>query len=124
MHSNMCVKIALCLALIASIDCNVIKQQEVPLQPDGLTVEVVVRNKGDKHVVSTMKIDIDELNKKVVMAMVEEDKKILVSRVAKDVSEMSTEFVPTIGSRHGIRVGTCPLGYTRRGGFCFPNDDY
>lgn len=121
----MCVKIALCLALIASIDCLVVKQQEVPLLPEGLTVEVLVRNKGDKNVVSTMKIDIDEMNKKVLLSMVEEEKKVLVSRVAKDVSEMTTdEFVPTVGSRHGIRVGACPLGYTRRGGFCFPNDDY
>nr|6EE9_X Chain X, Stress-response Peptide-1 [Manduca sexta] len=24
----------------------------------------------------------------------------------------------------GVRVGTCPSGYVRRGTFCFPDDDY
>lgn len=30
----------------------------------------------------------------------------------------------TVENRHGIRVGKCPEGYVKIGGFCFPNMDY
>lgn len=118
MYSNMCVKIALCLGLIACIDGHVLKHQEVPLTPEGMTVEITVRNKGDSHPLSTMTIDIDELNKKVVMSMVDSPIK-----VPNDGIGTPTDVVPTLENRNSIRVGACPLGYTRRGGFCFPDDD-
>lgn len=81
-------------------------------------MEFTVKNKGDGQVVSAMKIDIKEKDKKVVMSIGEP--------VTTDVGVggSTTEFVPVIGSRHNIRVGSCPLGYVRRGGFCFPDDDY
>ncbi|KAJ8714112.1 hypothetical protein PYW08_007732 [Mythimna loreyi] len=116
MYSNMCVKIAVCLALVACVSSHVIKHQEVPLSPDGLVMEMVVKNKGDGQVVSVMKIDVNEKDKRVLMSMGEP--------VPVSFGGSTTEFVPSIGNRHNIKVGSCPLGYTRRGGFCFPDDDY
>ncbi|KAJ8723836.1 hypothetical protein PYW07_007816 [Mythimna separata] len=116
MYSNMCLKIAVCLALFAFVNSHVIKNQEVPLSPDGMVLEITVKNKGDGQVVSAMKIDINEKDKKVVMSMGEP--------VHVNTGETTTEFLPSIENRHITKVGSCPLGYTRRGGFCFPDDDY
>lgn len=115
----MCVKIAVCLALVACIDCRVIKQQEVPLLPEGMIVEITMKNKADGKVVSSVKIDINEKDKKVLTSM-----EGPASEVPVDVVATTTELVPSIGNRHSIVVGSCPVGYTRRGGFCFPDDDY
>nr|XP_021186399.2 uncharacterized protein LOC110373453 [Helicoverpa armigera] len=117
MYTNMCVKIAVCLALVASIDSHVLKHHEVPLSPEGMVVEITVKNKGDQHPVSSMKIDVDEKDKQVLLLLKEPS-----SRVPRKTGDSSTEVVPTIGSRHNIRVGACPAGYTRTGGFCFPDD--
>uniref|UniRef100_A0A2A4JYJ2 Uncharacterized protein n=1 Tax=Heliothis virescens TaxID=7102 RepID=A0A2A4JYJ2_HELVI len=117
MYTNMCVKIAVCLALVACIDSHVLKHHEIPLSPEGMVVEIIVKNRGDEHPVSSMKIDIDEKDKKVGMSLEEP-----FIRVPRKTGDSSTEFVPTIGSRHNVRVGTCPVGYTRTGGFCFPDD--
>ncbi|XP_022817835.1 uncharacterized protein LOC111350462 [Spodoptera litura] len=113
MYSNMCVKIALCLALIVSIDGYVLKHRTVPLPSEGLILEVAVRNKNDlRHPISAMKIDINEKDKKVDMSFVELSAKGPDSRK-----------VPTLEDRTSIRVGGCPQDTTSIGGLCFPNDD-
>ena len=115
----MCLKIAVCLALVACIDSHVLKHHEVPLSPEGMVLEITIKNKGDGKLVSSMKIDINEKDKKVMMSMGEP-----ASEVPVEIGGSTTEFVPSIGNRHNIRVGSCPIGYVRRGGFCFPDDDY
>ncbi|CAH0594322.1 unnamed protein product [Chrysodeixis includens] len=122
----MFVKIALWLALLACIEGHVVKLKEVPLSKEGLTLDIVVKNKGDKSVVSTMNIDIDELNKKVSMWMMEE-----TPPTPPSLSNPSFEMgyvrspvtgVPRIASRYIIGAGTCPIGYIKAGRFCFPSD--
>ncbi|XP_047033879.1 uncharacterized protein LOC124640242 [Helicoverpa zea] len=119
MYTNMCVKIAVCLALVVSIDSHVLKHHEVPLSPEGMVVEITVKNKGNEHPVSSMKIDIDGKDKKILLSLGEPSES-----VPKAVGEATSDVVPTIETRNNIRVGSCPSGYTRRGGFCFPDDDY
>ncbi|KAH9636451.1 hypothetical protein HF086_006266 [Spodoptera exigua] len=110
----MCVKIALCLALIVSIDGYVLKHRTVPLSPEGLVFEVAVRDKNDpRHPISTMKINIDEKDHKV---------QISVAEVPQDLSKDSEVNVPVIQDRSGMVVGTCPAGFTRVGIACVPVD--
>ncbi|KAJ8723842.1 hypothetical protein PYW07_007822 [Mythimna separata] len=117
MYSNMCVKIALCLALIVSIDGFVLKHRTLPLPAEGMTVEITVRSKEDpRHPLSTMKIDINEKDKEVEMSMSEAP-----SGVLKHLSKANNDVV-TLGDRTGINVGSCPAGFTARGAFCVPND--
>ncbi|KAF9822587.1 hypothetical protein SFRURICE_019478, partial [Spodoptera frugiperda] len=105
MYSNMCVKIALCLALIVSIDGYVLKHRSVPLSPEGLILEIAVRDKNDpRHPISTMKIDINEKDHKVEISMAE---------VPQKVAQDSNDVVPVIEDRSGVNVGTCPAGFTR-----------
>lgn len=117
--TNMYVRIALWLALIACIDGGIIKLKEVPFQTEGLTLDIIVRNKGDRNVVSTFNIDVDEVNKKVTMSMAEET----ASPVGKNGIVMPETGVPAIDGRFLIRGGNCPIGYHKRGGFCFPSDN-
>ncbi|KAH9636450.1 hypothetical protein HF086_006265 [Spodoptera exigua] len=119
MYSNMCLRIAVCLALVACATSHVLKHQELPLSKDGMILEITVKNKGDDHPLSSMVIDINEKDKKISISVEEPS-----GAVPKGELALSSDPVPTIGNRHGIRVGTCPLGYTKRGGFCFPDDDY
>ncbi|XP_035449860.2 uncharacterized protein LOC118275859 [Spodoptera frugiperda] len=114
MYSNMCVKIALCLALIVSIDGYVLKHRSVPLSPEGLILEVAVRDKNDpRHPISTMKIDINEKDHKVEISMAE---------VPQKLAQDSNDVVPVIEDRSGVNVGTCPAGFTRVGMACVPVD--
>ncbi|XP_022817844.1 uncharacterized protein LOC111350470 [Spodoptera litura] len=114
MYSNMCVKIALCLALIVSIDGYVLKHRTVPLPSEGLMLEVAVRDKNDpRHPISTMKIDINEEDHKVEISMAE---------VPEVLSKDSNEVVPVIEDRNGVNVGTCAAGFTRVGMACVPID--
>uniref|UniRef100_A0A2A4JXU3 Uncharacterized protein n=1 Tax=Heliothis virescens TaxID=7102 RepID=A0A2A4JXU3_HELVI len=113
---SMCVKIALCLALVACIDGHVLRT--VPLSPEGMTVEIVLKNKNDRHhPVSTMTIDINEKDKKVEILMAEAP-----TGVPKGFRNLFSD-VPRLESRNGIRVGSCPEGMESQGGFCFPSDD-
>ncbi|KAJ8723838.1 hypothetical protein PYW07_007818 [Mythimna separata] len=117
MYSNMCVKIALCLALIVSIDGFVLKHRTLPLPAEGMTVEITVRSKEDpRHPLSTMKIDINEKDKKVEMSMSEAP-----SGVLKHLPKASND-VPRLESRASVVVGSCPAGYSPRGRFCIPDD--
>ncbi|KAJ8714109.1 hypothetical protein PYW08_007729 [Mythimna loreyi] len=117
MYSNMCVKIALCLALIVSIDGYVLKHRALPLSAEGLTVEITVRSKEDpRHPLSTMKIDINEKDKKVEMSMSEAP-----SGVLEHLSKANVD-VKSLGDRTGINVGLCPAGFSPRGRMCVPND--
>ncbi|KAJ8723841.1 hypothetical protein PYW07_007821 [Mythimna separata] len=117
MYSNMCVKIALCLALIVSIDGFVLKHRTLPLPAEGMTVEITVRSKEDpRHPLSTMKIDINEKDKEVEMSMSEAP-----SGVLKHLPKPNNDVV-SLGDRTGINVGSCPAGFTARGAFCVPND--
>ncbi|KAJ0173562.1 hypothetical protein K1T71_010711 [Dendrolimus kikuchii] len=115
---NMCVKLALCFLLVAVVESHVIKQHQYPLPPDGIIMEITLKNKANKSPISTVKIDIDEFAKKVVVSNLQHD----VEKPPK--KPVKPDFVPTIENRHGIRVGTCPSGYVQKGGFCFPDDDY
>ncbi|KAJ8723843.1 hypothetical protein PYW07_007823 [Mythimna separata] len=115
MYSNMCVKIALCVALIVSIDGFVLKHQALPLSPEGMTVEITVRGKEDpRHPLFTTRLDIDEKKKTVVIATAEASSGDKKPRVVA---------MSSLGDRHGINLGTCPEGYVGRAGFCFPSDD-
>lgn len=113
---NMCAKLAMCFVLVVIVESHVIKQHQYPLPPDGMIMEITLKNKSDKSPISTMKIDIDEHAKKVIVSNMQDGKP--PQKPAKP------DFVPSIDNRHGIRVGTCPVGYVQRGGFCFPDDDY
>lgn len=42
-------------------------------------------------------------------------------KVPRQLKESATQL-PTIEQRVAIRSGSCPTGYTRHGGFCFPSD--
>uniref|UniRef100_A0A2A4JY79 Secreted protein n=1 Tax=Heliothis virescens TaxID=7102 RepID=A0A2A4JY79_HELVI len=110
---SMCVKIALCLALVACIDGHVLRT--VPLSPEGMTVEIVLKNKNDRSPLSTLKIDIDE---KAKMARTSLDEAL--PRVPK--RRLPSNIVPMLGNRAGMVVGTCAAGFTPRGRFCIPND--
>uniref|UniRef100_A0A2H1VIH6 SFRICE_013132 n=1 Tax=Spodoptera frugiperda TaxID=7108 RepID=A0A2H1VIH6_SPOFR len=113
----MCVKIALCLALIVSIDGYVLKHRSVPLSPEGLILEVAVRDKNDpRHPISAMKIDINEKDKKVDMSSVE------LSTEGTNSGNVPRN-VPTLEDRVSIIGGGCPQDTTSVGGFCFPTDD-
>ncbi|XP_035449508.2 uncharacterized protein LOC118275594 [Spodoptera frugiperda] len=117
MYSNMCVKIALCLALIVSIDGYVLKHRSVPLSPEGLILEVAVRDKNDpRHPISAMKIDINEKDKKVDVSSVE------LSTEGTNSGDVP-QNVPTLEDRVSIIGGGCPQDTTSVGGFCFPTDD-
>lgn len=109
----------MCLALVACATSHVLKHQELPLSSDGMILEITVKNKGDDHPLSSMVVDIDEKGRRVAITVEEPSGSASKGKVA-----LSSDVVPSIGNRHGIVVGTCPLGYTRRGGFCFQDDDY
>lgn len=117
----MSVKIVLWLGLLACIDGRVIKLKEAPLTSEGLTLDIIVRNKGDRNVVSTLNIDVDEVAKKVSMSMIEETPK--PAPMLKSVFVLPTD-VPTINDRFLLHAPSCPAGYHKRGGFCFPSEDY
>ncbi|KAH9636452.1 hypothetical protein HF086_006267 [Spodoptera exigua] len=113
----MCVKIALCLALFVSIDGYVLKHRTVPLSPEGLVLEVAVRNKNDpRHPISAMKIDINEKDKKVDISFVQ------LPAQGSDSHDVA-RHVPTLEDRTSIRVGGCPQDTVSIGGICFKNDD-
>ncbi|KAJ8714104.1 hypothetical protein PYW08_007724 [Mythimna loreyi] len=117
MYSNMCVKIALCLALIVSIEGYVLKHRALPLSAEGLTVEITVRSKEDpRHPLLTTRLDIDEKNKTVVVATAE-------ATSGEPKPHENVPAVSSLGDRHGITAGTCAEGYVQRAGFCFPSDD-
>ncbi|XP_035449406.2 uncharacterized protein LOC118275523 [Spodoptera frugiperda] len=119
MYSNMCLRIAVCLALVACATSHVLKHQELPLSSEGMILEITVKNKGDDHPLSSMVVDINEKDRKVSITVQEP-----AATAPKGTVTVPPDGVPTIGNRHGIVVGTCPLGYSKRGGFCFPDDDY
>nr|XP_021186386.2 uncharacterized protein LOC110373440 [Helicoverpa armigera] len=113
---SMCVKIALCLALVACIDGHVLRT--LPLSAEGVTVEIVLKNKETRHhPVTTMTIDINEKDKKVGILMAEAP-----SGVPKGFRDMFAK-APRLENRNSVRVGSCPEGTERQGGFCFPTDD-
>lgn len=104
-------KIVLCLTLIVIAESSIIKQKELP--KDTITMDIIIRkNSSDakSQPIGTLKIEFN-------------GDKITVK--TEDKSEGSgKEEVPSIENRHGIRGSTCPTGYVRRGGFCFPDYDY
>ncbi|KAJ8714110.1 hypothetical protein PYW08_007730 [Mythimna loreyi] len=117
MYSNMCVKIALCLALIVSIDGYVLKHRALPLPAEGMTVEITVKRKEDpRHPLSTMKIDINEQGKKVEMSMSEAPSGVLehLSKANNDVRNLEDRV---------LNVGTCPVGKVFYNNFCIPNEE-
>ncbi|KAJ8714106.1 hypothetical protein PYW08_007726 [Mythimna loreyi] len=117
MYSNMCVKIALCLALIVSIDGYVLKHRALSLPAEGMTVEITVKSKEDpRHPLSTMKIDINEQDKKVEMSMSEAPSGVLehLSKANNDVRNLEDRLVD---------VGTCPKGMVFRLTICVPIND-
>ena len=115
----MCVKLALCLALVVCIDGHVLKHRTLPLSAEGMTVEIIVRSKEDpRHPLQTMKIDINETDKKVEMSMAEASPGVL-----RHLSKANNN-VPTLESRNGVMVvGSCPEGFTTQGTFCVPKSD-
>ncbi|KAG6455459.1 hypothetical protein O3G_MSEX009216 [Manduca sexta] len=113
----MCV-VVLCFVLLAVTEGRVIKTKEFPLPAEGIVMEFLVKNKSDMaHPISTLKMDIDQLTKKIIVTQ-SEDKMPVVRHLTPKPD------VPSFENRFGVRVGTCPSGYVRRGTFCFPDDDY
>ncbi|CAB3249292.1 unnamed protein product [Arctia plantaginis] len=82
---------------------------EFALPPEGLTMDLVIKNRETHVPVAKVKFDINEQNKKVVLSLAPEPAPPTV--------------LPSVDDRNGIAVGTCPRGYTRAGAFCF-KDDY
>ena len=118
MYSNMCVKLALCLALVVCIDGHVLKHRTLPLSAEGMIVEITVRSKEDpRHPLQTTRVDINEKDKTVVIATAE-----LLPGASKQSQKVALP-VPTLQDRNGIRVGACPVGTESQAGFCFPTDD-
>ncbi|XP_047033841.1 uncharacterized protein LOC124640214 [Helicoverpa zea] len=110
---SMCVKIALCLALVACIDGHVLRT--LPLSPEGVTVEIVLKNKNDQKPLSTLKIDINEHDKMVRLSLDE-----ALPRAPR--RRLPSNIVPMLGNRAGMVVGSCPAGFTFQGRFCVPVD--
>lgn len=103
--------------LVAAVESRVLKPQEYSLPPQGMIVEITLKKKSEKEPISTVKIDIDELMKKIIVSNIMHEDEILKKHP-------KPEFLPKINNRHSIRVGNCPAGHVQRGEFCFPDDDY
>lgn len=107
-------KIILCLTIVRYIESSklpVVKNSdkfEFDLPSEGLTLSIALKNRATHVPLAKVQFDINERNKKVVM-----------SGNKQEVSNV----LSLVDNRHGIVVGTCPLGYTRRGEFCI-KDDY
>lgn len=52
------------------------------------------------------------------------NKRSMFLRFGRAATENPKKVEVTVENRHGIRVGKCPIGYTKMGGFCFKDGDY
>lgn len=107
----MCVKVALCLALIVSIEARVVKFGEVP-----------TNNKDDHHQISNLKNNIGESNDIRTLTMEPlEDINMENNEVLSSLStEHSIDTVAILEDRSGgvIKAGRCPKGYTKINNIC------
>lgn len=114
MYSNVCVKVALCLTLIASIEGRVLRFHQVQTS-----------NKGELHLrqsTTTLKSNIVELKDNTQLTMPEEDSN-KEKNVVTSIPEYSTNVKATLEDRTGITANTCPKGYTRSNGMCVKDDE-
>lgn len=115
--SNMCV-IVLCFVLLAVTEGRVVKTKEFPLPADGIVIEILVKDKSDiAHPMSTLKINIDRLVKKITVTQA-------VNFPKEQDFKLRTHPMVTLEDRFGLKDGKCPSGRVRRLGICVPDDDY
>ena len=114
---NMCVFV-LCFILLAVAEGRVIRTKEFPLPAEGITMEFLVKDKSDMaHPLSTLKIDIDHLVKKITVTQ-------SVNFPKEQDFKRRTHPIVTLEDRFGVKDGKCPSGRVRRLGICVPDDDY
>lgn len=110
------VTLLLSSVLIVIAESRVLKS-EFTVPPEGASVEVIIRQisgKSDtKPPIATMKFDLK--GDKLIFSRSDEN---------KELKPEKADPVPSIDNRNAFRSSACPIGYNKRGGFCFPADDY
>nr|XP_053614132.1 uncharacterized protein LOC128677378 [Plodia interpunctella] len=99
----------MCLMHVMSIESYVLKPLTFAIPPEGLTFEIKIKPEIN-HANLIKAISVKDLGPKYGLP--------------HKTLDPHPKIEPTIEDRNGFRAGTCPIGYIKRGGFCFPDTDY
>jgi hypothetical protein len=106
------------IVLFTIIEGSIIKTDRVEVPPQGMTLKIDIKPDVDGKV----KVQVKSFNK---WGRREGDRHSSFrdfSRTAHETID-KTQSLPILEKRYGISVGYCPLGYVKRGGFCFEATD-
>nr|XP_037876250.1 uncharacterized protein LOC119630549 [Bombyx mori] len=110
--------LVLCVLSVIA-ESRVIRTKEFPLPPEGLSVEISVSSKSASHPFSSVKIDIDQQSKRVIVSDVRNHLKRHKGRKHKTTTETSI-----LENRGGFPQGNCPDMWEWKSDMCLPIADY
>ncbi|XP_060805280.1 uncharacterized protein LOC132902826 [Amyelois transitella] len=104
--------LAMCLIHVISIEGYAIKPLRLAIPPEGISFEINFKSDNYKSEVIQISSLID-MEAPVPAAPGRQSH--------PKTSAHHPKIESSIENRHGLRVGTCPTGYVKSGGFCFPD---
>lgn len=97
-----------CVTLFLCAESHVLMKKMFDIPSEKLTVEVVIKDSDIKSYRPsiTRSTEIKEMGR----------------RIPVPLSNAAVTDLPTISSRHGIGVPSCPFGFIKVGTICFPSN--